>query len=74
MMQFDKPIPVILPDGSEGYAIYVTDGGMHENDVWTVVHCNGGIVRHYTTSQIKVHFNATFGIVNLSNFNKNEEE
>jgi hypothetical protein len=35
---------------------------MWENDTWCVVLCDGGIVRHYTTSQIRVHFNATFGI------------
>ena len=62
MMEFKQPIPVILPDGSEGYAIYVTNSGMYENDVWTVVHCDNGIVRHYMTDQIKVHYNATFGI------------
>jgi len=36
--------------------------GMWENDVWCVVLCDGGIVRHYTTEQIRVHLNATFGI------------
>jgi hypothetical protein len=62
MMEFKQPIPVILPDGKEGYAIYVTNSGMYENDVWTVVHCEGGIIRHYATDQLKVHHNATFGI------------
>jgi len=62
MMEFKQPIPVILPDGTEGYAIYVTNSGMYENDVWTVVHCDKGIVRHYATDQIKIHRNATFGI------------
>lgn len=62
MLEFKQPIPVILPDGSEGYAIYVTNSGMYENDVWTVVHCDKGIVRHYATDQIRIHKNATFGI------------
>lgn len=62
MLEFKQPIPVVLPDGSDGYAIYVTNSGMYENDVWTVVHCENGIVRHYTTDQIKVYYNATFGI------------
>jgi len=62
MMEFKQPIPVVLPDGKDGYAIYVTNSGMYENDVWTVVHCDGGIVRHYATDQIRIHRNATFGI------------
>lgn len=62
MLEFTKPIPVIVEDTKEGYAIYVTDGGMLENDLWCVVHCDGGIVRHYRSDQIKIHFNATFDI------------
>ena len=62
MMEFKQPIPVVLPDGKDGYAIYVTNSGMYENDVWTVVHCDGGIVRHYATDQLRIHHNATFGI------------
>ncbi len=60
--EFNKPIPVIVEDGKEGYAIYMESGGQFENDIWTVVHCEGGIVRHYLTNQIKVHRNATFEI------------
>ena len=62
MLEFQKPIPVIVEGGKEGYAIYVTDGGQFENDIWCVVHCDGGIVRHYQSDQIKIHMNATFGI------------
>ena len=62
MLEFKQPIPVILQDGKEGYAIYVTNNGMYENDVWTVVLCDGGIIRHFTTDQIRIHKNATFGI------------
>lgn len=62
MMEFSKPIPVIVEDGKEGYAIYVTDGGMYENDVWCVVHTAGGIVRHYRSDQIRIHNNSTFDI------------
>lgn len=35
---------------------------MFENDIWCVVLCDGGIIRHYTTSQIKIFNNATFEI------------
>jgi hypothetical protein len=62
LLEFNKPIPVITEDGKEGYAIYVESSGMFENDIWCVVLCDGGIIRHYNTSQLKVHYNATFGI------------
>lgn len=62
MMQFNIPIPVVLEDGSEGYAIYVESSGMFENDIWCVVLCDSGIIRHYNTSQLRIHKNATFGI------------
>lgn len=61
MLEFNKPIPVIIED-KEGYAIYVTNSGMFENDIWTVVHCDTGIVRNYRTDQIRIHRNATFNI------------
>ena len=63
MMQFKKPIPVIVEENKEGYAIYVSNSGTFENDIWCVVHCNTGIVRHYRTDQIKIHENGTFDIV-----------
>lgn len=60
--EFRRPLPVVVDGTREGYALYVESSGMWENDVWCVVLCDGGIVRHYTTSQIRVHLNATFGI------------
>jgi hypothetical protein len=62
MLEFTKPIPVIVEGDKEGYAIYVTDGGMYENDVWCVVLCEGGLVRHYRSDQIRIYKNATFDI------------
>jgi hypothetical protein len=62
MLEFQKPIPVVVEGDKDGYAIYVTDGGMLENDIWCVVLCDGGIVRHYTTNQIRIFHNATFDI------------
>lgn len=63
MMQFNTPIPVVIKDGNcDGYAIYVESSGMFENDIWCVVLCDSGIVRHYRTDQIFIHYNATFGI------------
>ena len=62
MLEFNNPIPVIVEGDKEGYAIYVTNGGTWENDIWCVVHCDGGIVRHYLSNQIKIYKNGTFGI------------
>ena len=58
----DRPIPVIVEDNKDGYVLYVESSGMLENDIWTVVLCEGGYVRHYNTSQVKVHRNATMNI------------
>lgn len=62
MLEFKHPIPVIVENNKEGYAIYVTNGGTFENDIWCVALCEGGIVRHYRTDQIKIHNNATLGL------------
>ena len=65
--EFNKPSPVVVEHDKTGYAIYVQSSGMFENDIWCVVHCDGGIVRHYNTSQIKVYQNLTFGIIKQTN-------
>ena len=62
MLEFKSPIPVVVENNKDGYAIYVVNSGMFENDVWCVVLCDGGLVRHYTTDQIKIHHNSTFEI------------
>ena len=62
MLEFRNPIPVIVEGSKEGYAIYVRDGGTLENDIWCIVLCEGGIVRHYRSDQISIHNNATFDI------------
>lgn len=62
MMEFNNPVPVVVETDKEGYAIYVVNGGMFENDIWCVVHCDSGTVRHYTSDQIKIHHNSTFDI------------
>ena len=62
MLEFKNPIPVIVEGDKEGYAIYVTNGGTFENDIWCVVICDGGIVRHYLSNQIRIHKNETLGI------------
>lgn len=62
MVEFKNPIPVVVENNIEGYAIYVRDGGTFENDIWCIVHCNTGIVRHYRSDQIKIYKNSTFNI------------
>lgn len=62
MLEFKKPMPVIVEENKEGYALYVTDSGMLENDIWCVVLCDGGVVRHYRSDQIRIHKNETFDI------------
>ena len=63
MLEFQKPIPVVVENDKDGYAIYVTDGGTLENDIWCVVLCEGGIVRHYRSDQIRIFHNVTFNII-----------
>ena len=62
MLEFRNPIPVIVEDAKEGYAIYVTNGGAFENDIWCVVLCDGGHIRHYRSDQILMYNNETFDI------------
>jgi len=60
--EFQKPLPVVTEQGEEGYAIYVESGGSFENDIWCVALCDGGIIRHFTTSQLRMHHNSTLQI------------
>lgn len=60
--EFANPIPVVVEGDKNGYALYVRDSGAFENDVWCVVLCDGGHVRHYLSNQIRIYKNETFGI------------
>jgi len=62
MLEFRNPIPVVVESDKDGYAIYVTNGGQYENDIWCVVLCDGGHVRHYRSDQIRIYKNSTFDI------------
>jgi hypothetical protein len=64
-LEFPNPMPVITPMGS-GYAIYVRDGGTWENDIFAVVLEDGGDIKHFTSSQIKMWHNATFDIKSIN--------
>lgn len=59
--EFNKPIPVKTPLG-DAYAIYVTSNGMFENDEWTCAMMEDGQVRHFSTADIKIWNNQTYGI------------
>lgn len=56
------PVPVDTLLG-EGYLLYVQSGEMLENDIWTVILLDGGVVKHFTTEQLTVMKNGTFDIV-----------
>jgi hypothetical protein len=62
MLEFRNPIPVVVEGDKDGYALYVVNSGIYENDIWCIVLCESGCVRHYRSDQIKVHHNATMGI------------
>lgn len=72
--EFNKPIPVVVEGDKEGYAIYVSDSGQFENDIWCVVHCDGGIVRHYRSDQLRVYTNATLDISKDSQLKKEQQD
>lgn len=63
LLEFKNPIPVITPLG-KGFAIYMRDTGMFENDIWTVCLIETGEIKHFLTSQLKIEKNGTFDIKN----------
>lgn len=56
-----RPIPVKTPLG-DGYILYITSGGMFENDEITVVLLNGGEIKHFASDQVRVWKNSTYEI------------
>lgn len=56
------PLPVLVNNKDEGYILYIKSNGMFENDEFCVVLCDGGDIRHYTSTQIKIFVNRTYGI------------
>jgi len=59
--EFTNPMPIITEHG-KGYVWYVRDGGGFENDIFCVILCDGGQVKHYTSKQISVEKNGTLEI------------
>lgn len=60
MLEFRAPVPVSTPLG-EGYALYVTNGGAFENDIWCVVLDDSRIL-HFRTNDLRYVGNATLAI------------
>lgn len=56
-------IPVKTVHG-EGYILYVTDGSGFENDIYTIVNCETGKIKHYNSQQVTVIQNQTYEIKN----------
>jgi len=56
-----NPIPVITPLG-DGYILYIKSNGFLDNDEVTVVLLNGGGIKHFDITQLKVWHNETYGI------------
>jgi hypothetical protein len=59
--EFTNPIPCTTPQG-DGYIWYVRSNGQWENDEFTVILTHDGSVMHFTSSQIKIWHNETYGI------------
>lgn len=60
-----NPIPCVTPLG-DAYILYIKTNGFLENDEVTCV-INDGSIRHFTTDQIKIWHNETYGIKKKSN-------
>ena len=63
------PIPVTTPLG-DGYLLYVKSNNMFENDEFAIVLSNGGDIKHFNSSQVKIWHNATYDIKKQQNNNK----
>ncbi len=57
----NHPVPCTTPLG-DGYIWYISSNGMYENDELTVVMTADGSVKHFTTEQVRIWFNATYEI------------
>ncbi len=63
--EFNNPTPCKTEHG-EGYVWYVRDGGTFENDIFCVVLCEGGKVKHYRSDRLTIHHNGTFDIKKIN--------
>ena len=61
MLELTKPVSCTTPIG-DGIVWYITPNGFLENDEITVILFDGGVVRHFSSDQIKIWHNETYGI------------
>jgi hypothetical protein len=59
---FPESLEVQTPFG-QGYVLYCTVYGPHQNDVWCVADKSTGELRHYQTTQLKMTSNGMLGIL-----------
>lgn len=59
-------IPCTTPIG-DGYVWYIKTNGFLENDEVAVILTDGGLVKHFTTDQIRILRNETYGIKKAPN-------
>ncbi len=56
-----NPTPCTTPLG-DGYVWYIKTNGMLENDEITVILNDGGKIKHFTSDQVSIWRNETYGI------------
>jgi len=61
IFELKNPISCVTPLGN-AYIWYVKSNGFLENDEVTCILIESGQVRHFTTDQIKIWHNETYGI------------
>jgi hypothetical protein len=61
IFELKNPISCVTPLGN-AYIWYVKSNGFLENDEVTCILTESGQVRHFTTDQIKIWHNETYGI------------
>ena len=61
MHEIEQFLWVTTPHG-DGQALFIIDYGPHENTIWVVALEKDGKIKHYSSNQISVCKNFTFGI------------
>lgn len=67
--EFQIPIPCTTPLG-DALIWYVKPNGFLENDELTCIMLDGGIIKHFTTAQVRIWHNETYEIKKKSNESK----
>jgi hypothetical protein len=59
--EFRQPVPCVTELG-DAFILYVRSWGYLENDEFTCILKADGSIKHFGSHQVKIHFNATYGI------------